>query len=396
MDTVSLLLILLLLIMVGASLGNRASTSDSRAAEIREGRFMQKCGAAMQMTPLMILGISLVVPKGSIPDPTLGFLFLGSFALVYLGRKMKMEGKRAAAPKAEELWPGIIDESVSETESKVPINGVHPVLYFRSFDSDEEVTREVWEQGGEGTGAYIGRSEEQMIDSAFKQIGPMIAVGKPNQEFPTLGVARVLVPDEKWQARVVAWMEQAALVIVRAGISTGLMWELEAIKTAVDPKRVILLIPYRKKKYDEFRRKTGQIFTYGLPEYRRNFLTRNDINGLVYFDSQWKGTFVPLGGNLWTYYTAGELNKCLNIASSPVIRRLGLMYKPPLLIAMGIRRLIFALFAAAWIFMTVATGGILIIVTMIMLGVGAWMDGLYEEWESWQPYETFLKENSRL
>jgi hypothetical protein len=318
------------------------------------------------------------------------------------GYELKVRGKSYAAPKADELWPGV-------TQPFLKFDGPRPVLYFRSFQADEKTLKRIEVTGEHSTTRLLDRSQEELMGAAFKEFGPTIAVGGPRDEFPFLGVARASLQNEEWQAHVTNWMKQAALVVIRAGLTEGLLWELNTARSVMSPERIVLLISSQKREYEEFRARVNKIFPYGLPDYRRNLFVRVDINGLVYFDEHWHGTFVPLSYS----YTQTELDNCIYTALSPVMKRLGLSYQPPPRYAMRFRQVFLAVVTLFWftgVFVFLMAGisecwfrsgcdfrdllfsiapavwTIFLAILCVFLG----RDSLWQEWDSWRPFSRGL------
>jgi hypothetical protein len=153
-----------------------------------------------------------------------------------------------------------------------------PVVYFRSFDDD--------------TFSFFdfGSSLEENLASVFRAAGPMVAVGRPNESLPPLGAARWYVGDQEWQEVVTRLLDQAAVVIVRLGITPGVLWEVRAAVRCVAPQRLLIALPpleastngqaKREALYREFRTALDGIFPISLPETIGNAV-------FVAFDADW-------------------------------------------------------------------------------------------------------------
>jgi TM2 domain-containing membrane protein YozV len=108
-----------------------------------------------------------------------------------------------------------------------------PVLYLRSFVADDQPLL---------TFAYTAAvSEEQEIAFAMDRIGPFIAIGKPGERLPELGAARLYVADDEWRSVVGEMMRDAALVVIRAGETPNLWWEIEETMKRCPRQRVIIV-----------------------------------------------------------------------------------------------------------------------------------------------------------
>ncbi len=112
-----------------------------------------------------------------------------------------------------------------------------PVLILRPFDEDIEL---VDRNLPYGLNKAFGRSDEEILARVFAKIGPVIAIGDPKEQVPTLGAARLYLSDERWRAAAHELIERAQLVVITLGVSDGVSWELQEIARRVDPERVLL------------------------------------------------------------------------------------------------------------------------------------------------------------
>jgi hypothetical protein len=73
--------------------------------------------------------------------------------------------------------------------------------------------------------------------------GPFIAVGSPKDKVPQLGAARKLLSDGEWQHSVTRWMEEASVIVMYAGTTHWVGWELKQIVDGGFTEKLILLFP---------------------------------------------------------------------------------------------------------------------------------------------------------
>lgn len=110
-----------------------------------------------------------------------------------------------------------------------------PIVLLRSFQSERAVAA--------GVPPFRKRIEEVLV-AAAKPYGPAIAIGAPEDSLPELGAARAYVPgDNQWTAVALEWMRQARLVIVIAGSTPGLLWELERIIENGYARKTLIICP---------------------------------------------------------------------------------------------------------------------------------------------------------
>lgn len=226
-----------------------------------------------------------------------------------------------------------VDEILAENKA--------PVLYLRSFLDDKVAAkREV-----------NLLTEEEELNKAFELIGPMIAIGRPGETLPEVGAARAYFTDDQWQAAVYHYMDISCLVVLRAGLSKGLLWEIQNSIQQLSPSKLILLIPFKKEAYDQFRASVQSLFPKPLPDHPGHDAHRVTINssgqaektiygslfGLIHFDDNWTAHFekicadnVPISGELLISKMrnksalADNVYLMVHYALQPVYARLGL------------------------------------------------------------------------
>ena len=112
-----------------------------------------------------------------------------------------------------------------------------PVLYLRSFEQDQ---------------AFASPSGiELQMRFGLSGIGPLVALGEPEDRLPIVGVPRLYADNNSWRDQFRAWLGQAALVIIRAGLSPGLNFEIGEVGR-VTPQRIVVIPHPSKKVWNEF------------------------------------------------------------------------------------------------------------------------------------------------
>jgi hypothetical protein len=127
-----------------------------------------------------------------------------------------------------------------------------PILLLRSFSDESMSIAEApsfaltW-----GQVSSLARMEESIADQ-LRPFGPLIAIGKPGESLPRLGASRNYYSDAQWQAAALELMQEALLIVVIAGVSPGLRWELEAIARAGHRSKLLVLMPepHRRRRWD--------------------------------------------------------------------------------------------------------------------------------------------------
>jgi hypothetical protein len=198
------------------------------------------------------------------------------FAVAYgmIRRGQKMRAVRAEALMASDPRP--------------------PVLYLRSFlDEDQDKGPVGAARSAKGSTQELSYStppwgvrEQEALSILFREVGPYVAIGKPGERLPELGAARMYVPDQKWQSRVKALCASAQLVIVRAGVTAGLRWEVEHLVESVSPLKLLFLLPARTDNYGTFQNWVSEVLPVPLP-------IEVPSGRLLMFDADWNPRVLP-------------------------------------------------------------------------------------------------------
>jgi hypothetical protein len=157
---------------------------------------------------VVFLGVTIFEwsPGSGLPHG-LGLFGLGGFALAAIALRL---GQRLRSKSALE---------------KMEKDDRQPVLFLRPFDFDEgRIFRRHFD------------TFERDLANAISYFGPMIAVGKPQEDLVPLGACRVnLNPNgDEWKKSVIKLIEIARFVVVRCSekMGEGTLWELETLLTS--------------------------------------------------------------------------------------------------------------------------------------------------------------------
>ena len=184
-----------------------------------------------------------------------------------------------------------------------------PVLYLRPFFYDgvdfqidagtlnrSFAERGFWRQLG--VMVRLIRTNEQLFQRAFRNVGPLVAIGDPREQLPRLGAVRVYAREgSEWQQVVTDLTKRASYVILEIGISEGVLWEVDFITRTVRPEQLILSLPNdragatrwmrpgkrerrRQENYAAFREAARDEFPVALPE-------EVGKSKLLYFEPDW-------------------------------------------------------------------------------------------------------------
>jgi hypothetical protein len=236
---------------------SKSEPTEHRTARPHAGRLVTWLGYVLIVILLIVASIwqSSLLRSGIISETTRGLIIgglIGAFGSLILGwsRFVGTVGRRLSAKTAQE---------VLQSDSRPPI------LYLRSFSADEKAP--TWL-------GLPGPSFEENLRRVLSELGPVIAIGQPGERLPPLGAARMYVNGDDWQSTVSGLMSNAAVVIVKAGVTEGLSWEISQIVQKVNPRRTLIALPsrvgrtreYVEEQYGRFREHVRPSFPCPLPE----------------------------------------------------------------------------------------------------------------------------------
>ena len=222
--------------------------------------------------------------RGEIDDLWRGVPILVAFMLLlHAGIQRFRSGWRHEARTAEEV---------------LAADPRKPVLYLRSFTVDDQLLL-----SAPGRWAWLARlftytatvGPEQELAFIMERVGPVVAIGKPGERLPELGAARRYAGDDEWRQVVGNFMDDSALVVIRAGETANVWWETEEAFTRCAPERVILVALGSPKSLATFDRRFTERF--GKPSapaprprpwmpdlLRRLFAKGFTIGKVIFFD----------------------------------------------------------------------------------------------------------------
>lgn len=120
-----------------------------------------------------------------------------------------------------------------------------PVLFLRSFKDDNA---EANKYDKEGKDDRDFERLENIIANVAHGYGPLIAVGEPGK-IPKSGAARAYYDGDDWREAVTTWMDQALMIIMVAGYTEGVRWELESAIARGHARKLVLIFP-RDRAFD--------------------------------------------------------------------------------------------------------------------------------------------------
>ena len=305
--------------------------------KIKSGRGLKKAGMLLLVTGLFGLLIQ-AVPHSVLPhinNAILGLVIY--FFMTFVGAFLYWRGRQYAAKAVTEK---VISDSKPD------------VLYLRAFQTDPSFLATMNFLSGWLT-------EEEQLSEVLQPFGDLVAIGKPGETLPTPGAARLYTSNAEWEKVVTDRMQTARLVVIRAGTSGGLLWELKEVVQVVNPKKLLILIlNMRKKDYESFKKEADQIFNTTFPkndELKRSWSLWR-VNGFVRFSPNWSPNFLPLRV---PFFRFGYKNSCrlFKYTLRPVFEEYGLEWNPPPV----------SILMVLWVLMVVVPVGFVVVILLAML-----------------------------
>lgn len=119
------------------------------------------------------------------------------------------------------------------------------VLYLRSFSLDSEVI------GEDKISILPKKSIEEILSRTTNQIGPFVAIAKPKSMLQSIGAAKTKFSDHEWKLAVHDFMLKSRFIVMLAGDSDAIEWELSKIKE--EKREMDLLVLFGKPVTDKLR-----------------------------------------------------------------------------------------------------------------------------------------------
>jgi hypothetical protein len=168
-----------------------------------------------------------------------------------------------------------------------------PVLFLRGFSADRDDFLSRWIKRPAALAGWRkddGVTHEEKLVHALRSIGPVVAIGRPGEKWPTLGAARLYVADAHWRETVQRLASEAALTVIQLGDSPGLWWEVEHAIETLPPERLLLYLPTAtegkaEEAYQAFRLRAKAMHPQDLPP------SCGDA-AFIAFDRAWRAIFL--------------------------------------------------------------------------------------------------------
>lgn len=113
-----------------------------------------------------------------------------------------------------------------------------PVLLLRSF-VDDSIPLFAWRSQS--------NTLEDLLEARLNRHGPVITLGRPGEQLPPTGAAREYILHNHWQVKITELLQQSRLVVLIAGISQGIGWELDQIVREGLLSKTIIVFPPKEQ-----------------------------------------------------------------------------------------------------------------------------------------------------
>ena len=135
-----------------------------------------------------------------------------------------------------------------------------PVLYLRPFKVDADEFRV-----GFGRKQEDVRAEPLFLEP-FEILGPLVAIGRPEEGMPPWGGAARLYVGDDWQSHFLKLLDQAQLAVLFAGTTGNFQWELGQVFHHEPFVPTVLLLPFAGQQWISFQSSFAAATGIELPE----------------------------------------------------------------------------------------------------------------------------------
>jgi hypothetical protein len=180
------------------------------------------------------------------------------------------------------------------------------------------------------------------LAEVLKPFGDLVAIGQPGESQPTPGAAKLYASHEEWQRVVIGQMKTAKLVVIQAGNTPGVIWEVRKAREILRPcQLLVLMMRMSNKVYDAFLNEAGQALGVSLPE-RDSLKKRGSIMGFFRFSADWTPDFLPLKAPRLRLLNDKDFKPLFKYALKPVFADNGVKWVEPPIRKMTVFSLIVA------------------------------------------------------
>jgi hypothetical protein len=92
-------------------------------------------------------------------------------------------------------------------------------------------------------GKFRTRTIDEAIKRLAERLGPFVAIANPKTTLPELGAAQSYFADDTWQDAISRWVDMAQMIVMVAGRTAGVRWELDHIFSKQADRKLVIFFP---------------------------------------------------------------------------------------------------------------------------------------------------------
>src|SRR5262249_43924648 len=92
---------------------------------------------------------------------------------------------------------------------------------------------------------------DELLVLECSQYGPVVAIGRPGERVRTFGVSRSFARDQDWKELVVELCDKARAIVLVAGNTSGLEYELKLVSRAENAAKAMIVAPPNAQGFKE-------------------------------------------------------------------------------------------------------------------------------------------------
>ena len=230
-------------------------------------------------------------------------------------------------------------------QAQVPGAGPRPpVVYLRNFAED----REGFRLRGE-------LSQEEQLARVLSDFGPVVALRDPGEHFVYPGASRIEARDDNWPDTVSRLLDEARLVVVQAGRTPALDWEMREVRARVPPERVLLIGRMRDEVATSLRSLGASAL--GL----RRMPRVGFLQYFILFATDWTPCVLPVQRAHLRHQRDKELEAALRMTLRDLYYQLGEKWSKPPITAIGVVTTV-----GMFVFIPIICVGVAVVVALLI------------------------------
>lgn len=200
-----------------------------------------------------------------------------------------------------------------------------PVVLLRAFQSDDSARAVLFP-------LYLKTFEEHLA-AALRPVGPLVALGQPEEALPPPGASRVYETDQTWKDRVVDLFKRARLVVLIFGTSSSVLWETTTAFQMLKPQQLLILGVGRNTpgEYEALSRIFKEATGRELPDLRnlgRAKRTGFEERSGITFGEGWTPRILRLRAPFWRRIASSWTGAHVHFGLEPIFRANGIEWHP--------------------------------------------------------------------